>query len=118
MRAVVQTYEAARPLSKLRYELFNAEFDVSAILAQSHLVRFARSGVDTLANRPLTILQQAASQGLRVETGCRAGTCGTCRCKKKRGVVFNVATQQESGAGEEMIFPCVSVARTTVEVDL
>ncbi len=119
MRAVVQAYEAAgADLSKLRYELFNADFDVSTILEQSHLVRFARSGVESLANRPLTILHQAEAQGLRVETGCRAGTCGTCRCKKKRGVVFNVATQRESGAGEEMIFPCVSVARSTVEVDL
>lgn len=119
MRAVLQTYEAAEAdLGKLRYELFNADFDVSAILDQSHLVRFARSGVESLANRPLTILQQAEAKGLRVETGCRAGTCGTCRCKKKRGVVFNMATQRESGAGEEMIYPCVSVARSTVEIDL
>jgi ferredoxin-NADP reductase len=119
MRSVVQTYEAAgADLAKLRYELFNADFDVSEVLEQSHLVRFARSGVESLANRPLTILQQAEAKGLRVETGCRAGTCGTCRCKKKRGVVFNVATQRESGTGEELIFPCVSVARSTVEIDL
>ncbi len=119
MRSVVQAYEAAEAdLGKLRYELFNSDFDVSAILEQSHLVRFARSGVDSLANRPLTILQQAEAKGLRVETGCRAGTCGTCRCKKKRGVVFNLATQRESGPGEELIFPGVSVARSTVEIDL
>jgi ferredoxin len=53
-----------------------------------------------------------------VDTGCRAGTCGTCRCKKKKGVVVNVATGIESGPGEEIIYPCVSVARGTVEVEL
>jgi hypothetical protein len=32
--------------------------------------------------------------------------------------VFNTATGEESGPGEEMISPCVSIARGTVEVDL
>jgi hypothetical protein len=29
-----------------------------------------------------------------------------------------VATGKQSGEGEEMISPCVSVARSTIEVDL
>ena len=56
--------------------------------------------------------------GLRVESGCRAGNCGTCRCRKTRGVVVDITTGRESGAGEEYIYPCISVARGTVEIDL
>jgi ferredoxin-NADP reductase len=119
MQAVMQTFERAdADLSRLRFERFTNEFDASLFLEHSQTIRFTRSGVEALSNRPLTILQEAEAKGLRVETGCRAGTCGTCRCKKRRGVVFNVATGEESGDGEEMISPCVSIARGTVEVDL
>lgn len=119
MKVVMQTLERAEAdLSKLRFERFSAEFDASEFLEHSQTVRFLRSGVEALSNRPLTVLQEAEAQGLRVDSGCRAGTCGTCRCKKRKGVVFNTATGQESSAGEEMIYPCVSIARGTVEVEL
>ncbi len=119
MKTVMQTFErAGADLSKLRFERFSAEFDASSFLEHSRTVRFLRSGVESLSSHPLTILQDAEARGVRVESGCRAGTCGTCRCKKRKGVVFNTATGQESGAGEEMIYPCVSVAKGTVEVEL
>lgn len=119
MQAVMQTFERAdADLSRLRFERFTSEFDASLFLEHTHTIRFTRSKVEALSNRPLTILQEAESRGLGVQSGCRAGTCGTCRCKKRRGVVFNVATGEESGDGEEMISPCVSVARGLVEVDL
>ena len=119
MRAVMQTFESAgADLSKLRYERFNSEFDASAFLEHSRVIRFTRSGVESLSNRPLTVLQEAEARGVRVATGCRAGTCGTCRCKKRKGVVLNTATGALSGDGEEMIAPCVSIAQGMVEVDL
>jgi len=119
MQSVVRTLErSGADLSKLRYERFGADFDASAFLEHSQVVRFMRSGVEALSNRPLTILQEAEAKGVKVDTGCRAGTCGTCRCRKKKGVVVNMATGMASGDGEEMIYPCVSVARGTVEVEL
>jgi ferredoxin-NADP reductase len=119
MRAVMQVLEAAgADFSKLRYERFNSEFDASAFLESSRVIRFARSGVESLSNRPFTVLQEAEARGLKVAAGCRAGTCGTCRCKKRKGVVLNTATGSLSGDGEEMIAPCVSVAQGTIEVDL
>jgi hypothetical protein len=33
-------------------------------------------------------------------------------------VVFNTASGLDSSDGEEMIYPCVSIARSTIEVDL
>jgi ferredoxin-NADP reductase len=119
MRTVMQALEGAgADFSKLRYERFNSEFDASAFLEHSRVIRFARSGVESLSNRPLTVLQEAEARGLKVAAGCRAGTCGTCRCKKRKGVVFNTATGALSGDGEEMIAPCVSIARGRIEVDL
>jgi ferredoxin-NADP reductase len=119
MRVVMQTLEqAGADLSKLRYERFNSEFDASAFLEQARVVRFLKSGVETLSNRPLTVLQEAEARGVRVDTGCRAGTCGTCRCKKRKGVVLNTATGALSGDGEEMIYACVSVPQGGLEVEL
>lgn len=119
MRAVMQTLEqGGADLSTLRYERFNSEFDASAFLEHTRVVRFLKSGVETLSNRPLTVLQEAEARGVRVDTGCRAGTCGTCRCKKRKGVVLNTATGALSGDGEEMIYPCVSVPQGALEVEL
>jgi ferredoxin-NADP reductase len=119
MRAVMQTLETAgADLGKLRYERFNSEFDASTFLTHSRLLRFTRSGVESLSNRSLTVLQEAEARGVRVTTGCRAGTCGTCRCRKRKGVVLNTATGALSGDGEEMIYPCVSVPQGSIEVDL
>jgi ferredoxin-NADP reductase len=119
MRAVLELLEGAdADLSKLRFERFTTDFDASLFLEHTQTVRFLRSKVDALSNRPLTVLQEAEARGVRVETGCRSGTCGTCQCKKRRGVVFDTSTGRESGDGEEMIRPCVSIARGLVEVDL
>jgi ferredoxin-NADP reductase len=119
MQAVMQTLERAEAdLSKLRFERFNSEFNAADFLEQSQVVRFTRTGAESISNRAATILQQAESLGVRIDSSCRAGHCGTCRCVKKRGVVVDVTTGRASGAGEEFIYPCVSLARGSVELDL
>ena len=112
MQGVMSTLEAAdADLSKLRYERFNIELDASRFLAHSHVIRFLRSGSESISSRARTILEEAESAGLRAPSGCRAGNCGTCRCRKRSGVVVDVTTGIESGPGEQFIYPCVSVAR-------
>jgi ferredoxin len=119
MQAVLRHFEAAQAdLARLRYERFDAGLDLTQFLDHAQLIRFVRSGTESMTNRPRTILEEAETAGLSVEYGCRAGNCGTCRCRKVSGVVVDVTTGIESGAHEEYIFPCVSVARGTVEVDL
>ncbi|MDB4986124.1 MAG: hybrid-cluster NAD(P)-dependent oxidoreductase [Myxococcaceae bacterium] len=119
MKAVMQTLEAGQAdMGKLHYERFNVEFDVSAFLGQTQLVRFVRSGVESLSTGPRTILEQAEARGVRVESSCRTGVCGTCRCSKKSGVVVDVTTGEASSDGEGFFYPCVSVARGAVEVVL
>lgn len=119
MKAVTKVLEeAGAELSKLRYERFSADFDASQFIGHGQLVRFAKSGSESLASTPRTILDEAERLGIAVEWGCRAGNCGTCRCKKLSGVVTDVTTGVDSGPGAEFIFPCVSVPRGAVEVEL
>jgi ferredoxin-NADP reductase len=119
MQAVMTYYEQAdADLSKLRYERFDVALDLSKFLNHAQVIRFVRSGAESMSNRPRTILEEAERAGLSVESGCRAGNCGACRCMKRSGVVVDVLTGAESGPNEEFIYPCISVARGTVEVEL
>jgi ferredoxin-NADP reductase len=119
MQAVMQCYERCdADMSKLRYERFNVELDPSQFLAAAHVIRFVRSGAESIGNRPRTLLEAAESAGLAPRFGCRAGNCGSCRCRKQSGVVVDITTGLESDAGAEFIYPCISVARGNVEVDL
>jgi len=119
MQAVMSSFEQANAdLSKLRYERFSVELDPSRFLQHAHLIRFTRSGTESMSNRPRTILEEAESAGLQVPYGCRAGNCGSCRCKKHSGVVVDITTGIESDAGADFIYPCISVARGSVEVEL
>ncbi|MET0286457.1 MAG: hybrid-cluster NAD(P)-dependent oxidoreductase [Polyangiales bacterium] len=119
MKAVVKTLEeTGAELSRLRYERFGADFDASAFIGHGQLVRFAKSGGESMSTTPRTILDEAERLGINVEWGCRAGNCGTCRCKKFSGVVTDITTGLESGPGEDFILPCVSIPRGAVEVEL
>jgi ferredoxin-NADP reductase len=119
MRCVVQTLERENAdLSKLRYERFTTEVDASMFSDQVTRLRFVRSGFESVSNQPRTILEHAENAGLAPVFGCRAGNCGTCRSRKLSGVVVDVTTGLESQPGEQFIYPCVSVARGCVEMDL
>lgn len=120
MQAAIKIMEGAgADLSKLRYERFNSDFDVSQFLHESQqLLRFVRSQTECIVDRPRTVLEEAEHAGVPINSGCRAGNCGTCRSRKTRGVVVDITTGRESGPGEEFFFPCISVARGTVEIDL
>lgn len=119
MEVVMKSFETANAdLSKLRYERFSIELDPSRFLSHGHVIRFLRSGRESMSNRPRTILEEAESAGLDVPYGCRAGNCGSCRCRKRSGVVVDITTGIESEPGAGFIFPCISVARGAVELEL
>ncbi|MBU6490243.1 MAG: 2Fe-2S iron-sulfur cluster binding domain-containing protein [Burkholderiales bacterium] len=63
----------------------------------------------------LTLLEAAASAGVRLPRSCRNGTCRTCLCKLVSGnVSYRIewpgVSREEQGEG--WILPCVAVADT------
>jgi stearoyl-CoA 9-desaturase NADPH oxidoreductase len=68
--------------------------------------------------RPGTLLEELERAGERPRFGCRMGICHGCRCRKVRGSVENLLTGAISSEPDEDIQPCISVARSDVELGL
>ena len=67
---------------------------------------------------PGTLLEQLERAGERPRFGCRMGICQTCRCRKLSGCVENLLTSAVSSEPDEDIQPCISLARSDVELGL
>jgi len=66
----------------------------------------------------LTLLEAAEAAGLAPKSGCRAGLCRTCLCKKQSGSVRNLLTGLVSTGPDEWVQLCVSVAESDLELSL
>ena len=97
------------------FKAAKATLDTDALGGQ---VNFSRSGVQFTADGSKSLLEEAESQSLSPQHGCRIGICHQCTCVKKSGTVVNSVTGVSSGPGEETIQICISVPRGDVEVDL
>jgi stearoyl-CoA 9-desaturase NADPH oxidoreductase len=80
-------------------------------------VTLTRSGRSFTANGG-TLLEQLERAGERPRFGCRMGICQTCRCRKQVGLVENLLTGAVSSEPDEDIQPCISVARSDLELCL
>jgi ferredoxin-NADP reductase len=80
-------------------------------------VTFAKSG-KTLAWQPEagSLLDFATQNGITIDSGCRAGNCGTCRTAVKSGEVSYLV---ESGAKPEAgsCLTCISVPKNNLTLD-
>ncbi|MFL5908480.1 MAG: ferredoxin reductase [Solirubrobacterales bacterium] len=77
------------------------------------------SGSDMrVENSGSAVLDQAEGAGLTPQYGCRMGICHTCTCRKRAGVVKNLATGEVSSDDEEDIQICVSAPVGDVVVEL
>lgn len=109
------------PSEQIFYEYFGAAplafprlGDKGALVSFKKQQRVAQWHPDA----PKTLLSVAEELGLNPLSGCRAGVCHQCVCRKESGVVLNTLTGKESGTGAEEIQLCVSVPRTDLIVDL
>lgn len=109
------------PSEQIFYEYFGAAplafprlGEKGALVAFKKAQRVAQLDPD----QPQTLLTMAENLGLKPLSGCRAGVCHQCVCRKDSGVVFNTLTGKDSGTGAEDIQLCVSVPRTDLIVDL
>ncbi|MCA9212940.1 MAG: 2Fe-2S iron-sulfur cluster binding domain-containing protein [Planctomycetales bacterium] len=81
----------------------------------SIVVQFARSGrIITWDPRFETLLELAEANGITIDSGCRAGNCGTCVTAIKSGSVNHEA---EVDADEGSCLPCVATPDGHVILD-
>jgi ferredoxin-NADP reductase len=85
--------------------------------AEPVTVTLARSG-RTFTARSGTLLEELERAGERPASGCRMGVCQTCKCRKRSGTVENLLTGAVSSAPDEDIQPCISIARSDLELGL
>jgi ferredoxin-NADP reductase len=81
-------------------------------------ITLAPSGRSFVARGAGTLLEQLERAGERPRSGCRMGVCGTCKVTKRAGTVEDLRTGRCSARPDEIVQPCVSVARSNVEVCL
>lgn len=99
-------YEAFGPASLARRE--KSEREVRAVDDQAIAVTFGRSG-KTLTWDPTadSLLEFAENNGIAVESGCRAGSCGCCQTALESGAVrYNQEPDAEIAPGHCLL--CIS----------
>ena len=88
----------------------------------SHAVRLAPSGVGFTAAPKETLLQAALNQGLAFPHSCRAGGCGSCKCRLVKGKVKELTDKSYLLSAEEIrdnyVLACQSVPQSDVEVEV
>lgn len=87
-----------------------------------HQVRIAPANVTLRAGARQTVLQAALDQGIAFPNSCRAGGCGSCKCKLVKGKVKELTDKSYILSAEELrdnyILACQSVPQSDIEVDV
>lgn len=86
--------------------------------SQAARITLSRSRRTLAVQGTESLLEGLERNGERPDHGCRIGICHTCRCRKKSGVVEDLVTGAVSGAPDEEIKLCTSVARSDLELAL
>ncbi len=90
----------------------------AAVPAEALVVRFSRSG-KTVAwdGSAASLLELGERQGIPVESGCRAGSCGTCETRIESGAVdYAQAPDAEPRPGH--CLPCISTPKSALTLAL
>jgi ferredoxin-NADP reductase len=105
---------------KIHHEYFGPAAIGKLDIETNGIVKFIQSSKKTqfFHEAPKTLLELAESLGLKPITGCRAGICHQCVCKKQQGTVFNTLTKKFSDTGSHDIQLCVSVPVGDVNLNL
>lgn len=112
--AAVERLCMGRPAGHLHVERFTARVDDVGIGRTAFEVECRESGITVTVPTGETMLDALLAAGVDLNYDCREGTCGTCELDLLEGVADHrdaVLGAEERDAGE-LIFPCVSRART------
>lgn len=110
--------ELGVPPARIRDERFRAALGPHVAALPDVDVTFARSK-RTLRWSPNagTLLDLASASGISLESGCRIGSCGTCRVRLERGEVLRSAPGTATVHAKGTCLPCVAVPRGDVVLD-
>lgn len=78
----------------------------------------SRTGREFQARHGESLLTQAEAAGWSPRSGCRAGICQSCKCRKVHGTVENLLTGTRSSEPGELIQLCISAPRTDLVLEL
>lgn len=115
--AIERHYESGGFRAQLQVERFTPPALHSSAEPGDGTVRFAASGIER-QDDGRSLLDQAESEGLAPEFGCRMGICRTCTQHKVAGSTVDLRNGRRSDAHEEQVQICVSVAAGDVVLDL
>jgi ferredoxin-NADP reductase len=118
MERIERLYADAGASARVWRERFVAPTLAAARDGTPVRVSLSRSGRSFVTGTAGTLLEQLERAGARPRSGCRRGICRTCKCRKRSGIVEDLRTGAVSGAADEDIQPCVSVARSDLELCL
>ncbi|NKB26019.1 MAG: 2Fe-2S iron-sulfur cluster binding domain-containing protein [Kiritimatiellae bacterium] len=111
------------PEKDIHFEAFGPASVKKPVLDQSsateslHKVNFAKSGkVLEWKQGEGTLLELAEARGIHIDSGCRAGSCGTCMTAIKAGEV-SYLDQPSASLESGSCLPCIAVPRTAVTID-
>ena len=89
--------------------------------ASPHAVRIAPANVEFRAQPKETLLQAALNQGIAFPHDCRAGGCGTCKCRLVKGKVKELTDKSYLLSAEELrdnyVLACQSIPQSDVEIE-
>ena len=104
--------------SQLTKEHFSADVDLTG---GGFTVTLARRGVSVQVAQDQTIVQALGKIGVRVETMCGEGICGTCLCGVKAGQPDHrdsFLTDEERAANDQMTLCCSRALTSELVLDL
>jgi ferredoxin-NADP reductase len=108
-------YEAFGPATVKK--VARAAAEQTAATATPLKVTFSRSGKEcTWDSASASLLEFAEAQGVRIDSGCRAGNCGTCITAVRSGQ-FCYTIEPGAAAGPGTCLTCVSVPKGDLVLD-
>jgi ferredoxin-NADP reductase len=105
-------YESFGPASLIKHENFTRQVTTEATAAQAFTITFSKSGKSISWDPDAdSLLGFAESNGIEVESGCRAGSCGSCQTRLAAGEVdYNQAPDADVDSGHCLL--CISIPRS------
>ncbi len=112
-------FEAFGPASISRRQTAPAPIDASRVMPTGEVIQvnFAKTGRQLAWTPGITsLLELAEANGIGVDSGCRAGSCGTCQTRIKDGeVVYRQPPDYDPEPGTCLLCLCTPKTHLTLE---